>query len=78
MLLFGEKGYEKTTIDGISKHAELSKGIIFHYFTNKDTLFVHCIRNLATYLVQYLEEHESQQGDLKEQLNIGFHLRPMF
>lgn len=78
MLMFGEKGYKNTTVDDICKHASLSKGIIFYYFKNKDTLFLHCIHKLVTDLVKYLDDHELHQGDLEERLHVGFRLRPMF
>lgn len=36
--LFGEKGYEATSIDAIAKKAKISKGLVYNYFDNKQKL----------------------------------------
>lgn len=36
--LFGEKGYEATSIDTIAKKAKISKGLVYNYFENKEKL----------------------------------------
>lgn len=44
---FSTKGYDKASTNEIVKEAEISKGILFHYFKNKKQLFLflyeHCI-----------------------------------
>lgn len=37
---FSEHGFEKASTDRISKRAEVSKGLIFHYFGSKENLFM--------------------------------------
>lgn len=45
---FAQKGYDKASTNEIVKDAEISKGLIFHYFKNKKQLFLflfdHCIQ----------------------------------
>ena len=36
---FAEKGYDAATMDGICLHG-ISKGMLYHYFSNKDELFM--------------------------------------
>lgn len=36
--LFGEKGYEKTTIQDIVDALGMSKGAIYHHFKSKDDI----------------------------------------
>jgi AcrR family transcriptional regulator len=36
--LFSEKGYEQTTIHDISTRSELAKGLIYHYFSSKESI----------------------------------------
>src|SRR5699024_8960738 len=36
--LFAENGYEATSVNEISKKAEISKGLIYHYFSSKEEL----------------------------------------
>jgi len=45
--VFSEKGYEKTTMDEIAERAELSKGILYYYFQNKEDLFYELIAREA-------------------------------
>jgi len=37
--LFSKNGYKHTTTDAITKDSNISKGILFHYFTTKKTLY---------------------------------------
>ena len=45
MLEFGEGSFKKTSADAIAKRANISKGLLFHYFKDK--------RELYLYLFQY-------------------------
>ncbi len=36
---FGKHGYDKASTNNIVKNANISKGLLFHYFTNKKTLY---------------------------------------
>ena len=45
MLEFGENTFKKTSADSIAKRANISKGLLFHYFKDK--------RELYLYLFQY-------------------------
>ncbi|OOO00492.1 MAG: hypothetical protein ATN35_01250 [Epulopiscium sp. Nele67-Bin004] len=44
VVLFNENSYEKTSMNDIAKHAGISKGILYHYFTSKDELYLHCAK----------------------------------
>ncbi|MED4227015.1 TetR/AcrR family transcriptional regulator [Neobacillus cucumis] len=45
---FAQKGYDKASTNEIVKEADISKGLLFHYFKNKKQLFLflfdHCIQ----------------------------------
>lgn len=41
---FGKKGYELASVNDICKNAAISKGIIYHYFKDKDQLYLACIQ----------------------------------
>jgi TetR/AcrR family transcriptional regulator len=43
MLEFAQKGFENASTNSISKAAKLSKGLIFHYYPNKEDLFAAAI-----------------------------------
>lgn len=55
IMLYGKKGYNGTTIEEISKNIGVSKGIIYHYFNNKDDLYLVCVDNLVADFLDYLE-----------------------
>ncbi|MGL5922817.1 TetR/AcrR family transcriptional regulator [Chroococcidiopsis sp.] len=38
MTLFCEKGYYSTSIDDVAKQAQISKGLLYHYFKGKEDL----------------------------------------
>lgn len=48
MLEFGENTFKKTSADSIAKRANISKGLLFHYFKDK--------REMYLYLFQYAIE----------------------
>lgn len=47
--LFSQNGYQATKTDDIAAQAEVSKGLIFHYFGNKAALYL-AVYNYATTL----------------------------
>jgi len=40
--VFGRDGFDAATTKEIAKQANVSKGLLFHYFTNKETLYITC------------------------------------
>ncbi len=61
--LFGEKGYEKTTIADIAKAIGVAQGLCYRYFPSKEVLFDSAID-------QYAEILTAQFADLAENSNI--------
>lgn len=55
--LFSERGYYQTTIDDVAQAAEVSKGLVYRYFTNKDDLLFYCLR----YVLDKYEPEDVQQ-----------------
>jgi TetR/AcrR family transcriptional regulator len=66
---FAERGYEKASTNSIIKEAGISKGILFHYFKNKRSLFLY----IVDYCIQiFLEEYNkyplTETGDIFKRL----------
>ena len=40
---FAEKGYDAASMNNICMAGDVSKGIVYHYFTDKDELYLACI-----------------------------------
>ena len=63
--LFGEKGYEKTSITDIAKAIGVAQGLCYRYFPSKEALFDCAIEQYATVLA---EQMGSFQTDKKKTL----------
>ena len=50
--LFGEKGYEKTSIADIAKAIGVAQGLCYRYFPSKEALFDSAIEQYANVLVE--------------------------
>lgn len=53
---FGTYGYEKTTMERICTRHNISKGMMYHYFANRDQLYLHCVERTFGDLKVYLEQ----------------------
>lgn len=63
ILEFANKGYEKASTNAIIKDAEISKGILFHYFGNKKSLFLYIIDYCLQLLVSEYRKYPLNQPD---------------
>jgi len=69
ILEFAEKGYEKASTNAIIKAAEISKGILFHYFGNKKKLFLYVVEYSIQFLVtEYKQYPLMQSGDIFDRI----------
>lgn len=51
---FAESGFEKTSTDTIAARAEISKGILYHYFKNKKNLFLYVVDHCRTLIGDHI------------------------
>jgi TetR/AcrR family transcriptional regulator len=66
---FAQYGYEQASTNRIVKRADISKGILFHYFGDKKTLYMYVIRHAIKILSNRIyQETDTYPGDLVEQL----------
>ncbi len=65
VVLFNKNGFSGASIGDISKHAGVSKGILYYYFKNKDELYLHCtkkcIEDFRSYLNQKLKVDDNNE-----------------
>lgn len=59
---FAQKGYENASTNEIVKSAEISKGLLFHYFNNKKELYLF----LYNHFVEVLKEEFFNELDFSE------------
>ncbi|WP_018754187.1 TetR/AcrR family transcriptional regulator [Paenibacillus terrigena] len=62
---FAQKGYEKASTNEIVKDAEISKGILFHYFKNKKEMFLFLFdRAVELMMEEFLAKLDAEERDL--------------
>lgn len=66
ILLFNEYGYEGTSISDISKETKMSRGILYHYFKNKDSLYLYCAQKCVDDLRQHIKINAKDLDQGKE------------
>ena len=54
---FSEKYYAEASINSICSIGNMSKGIVYHYFKDKDDLYLTCIKECFDSLIAYISEN---------------------
>lgn len=65
---FALQGYGLSSINTICKEGDISKGVVYHYFKDKDEIFLACISETFDALTKYLREQIEGQTEYSEQL----------
>ena len=66
--LFGEKGYEKTSIADIAKAIGVAQGLCYRYFPSKEALFDSAIEQYAGVLVAQMESFKPDENQTLQQI----------
>lgn len=73
---FADKGYDKSSVNIICNEGGISKGILYHYFKDKNELYLTCVKEAFDQLTSYLKEHQPvNTGDTEQFLNLYFEAR---
>jgi AcrR family transcriptional regulator len=67
--MFSARSYDELSIDEIARAANISKGLLYHYFPSKRNFYVEVIRSAAVELMG--ATNPSEGGDLAERLSQG-------
>lgn len=59
MQLFAEKGFQNTTISNIAEEADISKGLLYHYFDSKDKLLKEIINKSFREIDEFMNINQS-------------------
>ncbi|MEG0369046.1 MAG: TetR/AcrR family transcriptional regulator [Hungatella sp.] len=62
---FGEHGYGLSSVNTICTAGDISKGILYHYFKDKDELYLVCVAELFDSLAAYLAQELSDASGTK-------------
>jgi AcrR family transcriptional regulator len=61
-LAFSKKGYSATMIEDIAKAANISKGLIYHYFDSKDELFTALVKRAMEGALKLIHNASARPG----------------
>ncbi len=76
---FAQQGYGLSSVNTICTQGDISKGILYHYFKDKDELYLACVRELFDDLTRSLSvELEEEGGEMETQLEQYFNARMSF
>lgn len=54
---FAALGYARSSINTICSEGDISKGIIYHYFKDKDEMYLVCVKECFDALTVYMRDH---------------------
>jgi len=75
--LFSERGFDKTPISAVCEMANVSKGLVFHHFKNKNELLREIFKKTTNFVVeknQSIPENLSPNERLRELIDGAFEL----
>jgi AcrR family transcriptional regulator len=76
---FSRNGYGASSVNNIASIDGISKGIIYHYFSSKDELFLACVEECFDALTEFLRNKaRAYQGDMANSLESYFSARMDF
>jgi len=67
--LFAERGFDAVSMHAIAQTAGISKANIYHYFPNKDALYLAVLRSASENLRSLLQEAINSHGSVSEILH---------
>ncbi|MBB2483392.1 TetR/AcrR family transcriptional regulator [Bacillus sp. APMAM] len=68
LILFGEKGYELTTIDDIGLKSGISKGMVYTYFKSKEDLYITSMQQRTNHTFSKLQERFKKFSSAEEKI----------
>lgn len=76
---FSEKGYSGASLNTVCAEKGISKGIIYHYFKDKDELYLVCVKRCFDELTIHMKNSLACfQGTIEEKLQAYFEARMHF
>jgi AcrR family transcriptional regulator len=69
--LFGEYGYEKTSIDAVLQLSGVARGALYHHFSSKAALFDAVLEKVMADITAVVDEAASTTPDPLEQMRAG-------
>ena len=75
---FGTKGYENASLNSMCAAHQISKGLLYHNFENKDALFLACAEACYRDMTEYLKAEVTEPGDVRQEIQVMMDRRQSF
>jgi AcrR family transcriptional regulator len=70
--IFGDRGYQGTSMDDIAAEVGVSKPLIYQYYGSKDGLFLACLSRLRAQLLDAVSDAVLAAADAEQAMYAGF------
>lgn len=75
---FGTKNYDNVSLTTLCNENQISKGLIYHNFKNKDELYLKCVKECFREMTDYFKNNEYKAESVQESIHNIFHIRQRF
>lgn len=75
---FANYSYEKSSINRICTEGNISKGVMYHYFKDKDELYLLCVQYCYDTMIDYYKGKIAEEEDWKDDIKRYFEIRYNF
>lgn len=75
---FGTKSYDNASLTTLCNENQISKGLVYHNFKNKDELYLKCVEQCFRCMTDYLKSREYRGGSVQESIHALFRARQQF
>lgn len=75
---FGTKSYESASLTTLCNENQISKGLIYHNFKNKDELYLKCVEECFGKMTSYFKSREYKADCVQESIHRLFEAREQF
>ncbi|MGB4587719.1 MAG: TetR/AcrR family transcriptional regulator [Clostridiaceae bacterium] len=75
---FGMNSYAEASLNSICKEGNISKGIIYHYFKDKDELYLVCVAECFNKLTTFLNSEKITFSHVEQDIEKYLELREQF
>lgn len=72
--VFGEKGYQRTSMDDIAQSAGVTKPVLYQHFASKETLYSEVLDIIAERMMTEVQAVREVEGGSEERIRFGLEL----
>lgn len=75
---FGTKNYDNASLTTLCNENQISKGLVYHNFKNKDEIYLKCVEQCFREMTAYLKKQEYQNDSIQKSIHNLLNIRQQF